>query len=124
MSESLLESTLDLKLLHRGKVRDVYEIDDETLLMVASDRVSAFDVVLPQPIPHKGEVLTLITAWWLEQVERFMPHHLLAVDPEIIVARHPHLEDSREIWSRRSMLVRRTNPVLVECVVRGFITGS
>src|SRR5688572_21878178 len=118
------ETTLPLPLVARGKVRDVYGVPGNRLLIVATDRVSAFDVVLPQPIPHKGEVLTLITAWWLEQVERFMPHHLLAVDPEIIVARHPHLEDSREIWSRRSMLVRRTNPVLVECVVRGFITGS
>ncbi len=62
-------SDLDLDLLHRGKVRDVYAVDADTLLMVASDRVSAFDVVLPQPIPHKGEVLTLVTAWWLEQLE-------------------------------------------------------
>ena len=124
MSESLLESRLDLRLLHRGKVRDVYEVDAETLLMVASDRVSAFDVVLPQPIPHKGEVLTLITAWWLEQVERFLPHHLLAVDPDLIVERYPRLDASRDIWGRRAMLVRRTKPVLVECVVRGYITGS
>jgi phosphoribosylaminoimidazole-succinocarboxamide synthase len=120
----VLESRLDLPLLHRGKVRDVYQIDAETLLMVASDRVSAFDVVLPQPIPHKGEVLTLVTAWWLEQLERFMPHHLLAVDPDLIIERHPQLEASREIWGRRAMLVRRTKPVLVECVVRGYITGS
>ena len=63
------ESKLPLPLLHRGKVRDVYEVDAETLLMIASDRVSAFDVVLPQPIPHKGEVLTQITAWWLDQLD-------------------------------------------------------
>jgi len=125
MSEStVLESQLDLELLHRGKVRDVYEIDAQTLLMVASDRVSAFDVVLPQPIPFKGEVLTLVTAWWLEQLEEQVGHHLLAVDPEVIVDRYPDLAASREVWQRRSMLVRRTNPVLVECVVRGFITGS
>lgn len=117
-------SELALPLLHRGKVRDVYEIDAETLLMVASDRVSAFDVVLPQPIPHKGEVLTLITAWWLEQLEGSVAHHLLAVDPDRIVARHPDLADSRDVWARRSMLVRRTDPVLVECVVRGYISGS
>ncbi len=127
MSESapVLQSELDLELLHRGKVRDVYAIDDDTLLMVASDRVSAFDVVLPQPIPHKGEVLTLVTAWWLEQLEQQgVAHHLLAVDPDVITERHPDLAASREIWQRRSMLVRRTQPVLVECVVRGFITGS
>jgi phosphoribosylaminoimidazole-succinocarboxamide synthase len=124
----VLESRLDLKLLHRGKVRDVYEVDAETLLMVASDRVSAFDVVLPQPIPHKGEVLTLITAWWLEQLGRrfgeALPHHLLAVDPDAIEERHPGLAASRELWARRAMLVKRTEPVLVECVVRGYITGS
>ncbi len=67
---AVLESELDLPLLHRGKVRDVYEVDEDTLLMVASDRVSAFDVVLSQPIPNKGEVLTQITAWWLKQLER------------------------------------------------------
>ena len=123
MSE-LLESSLDLHLLHRGKVRDVYEVDADTLLMVASDRVSAFDVVLPQPIPHKGEVLTLITAWWLEQLEDLLPHHLIAVQPDLIVDRYPELEASREAWERRAMLVKRTKPVLVECVVRGYITGS
>jgi phosphoribosylaminoimidazole-succinocarboxamide synthase len=121
----VLQSELDLKLLHRGKVRDVYEIDAETLLMVASDRVSAFDVVLPQPIPFKGEVLTLVTAWWLEQLEtKGIGHHLIAVDPDVIIDRHPDLAASREVWQRRSMLVHRTKPVLVECVVRGYITGS
>jgi len=120
----LLRSQLDLPLLHRGKVRDVYEVDDQTLLMVASDRVSAFDVVLDRPIPRKGEVLTLITAWWLDQLRARLHHHLLAVDPDVIVERHPALEASREVWARRSMLVRRTDPVLVECVVRGFIAGS
>ncbi len=120
----VLESQLDLELLHRGKVRDVYAVDDDTLLMVATDRVSAFDVVLPQPIPGKGEVLTLVTAWWLEQLEDEVAHHLIAVDPDRIVARHPHLEASRAAWARRSMLVHRTEPVLVECVVRGYISGS
>jgi phosphoribosylaminoimidazole-succinocarboxamide synthase len=120
----VLESELDLTLLHRGKVRDVYEIDADTLLMVASDRVSAFDVVLPQPIPFKGEVLTLVTAWWLEQLGTRMAHHLIAVDPDVIIDRHPELAASRDAWQRRSMLVRRTDPVLVECVIRGYITGS
>ena len=120
----VLQSELDLPLLHRGKVRDVYEIDAETLFMVASDRVSAFDVVLPQPIPFKGEVLTLVTAWWLERLGKRMGHHLIAVDPDVIVDRYPDLAASREVWQRRSMLVRRTDPVLVECVVRGYIAGS
>ncbi len=117
-------SDLDLPLLHRGKVRDVYEVDADTLLMVASDRVSAFDVVLPQPIPHKGEVLTLVTAWWLEQLEDSVPHHIIAVDPDAIIERHPELAASRDVWARRAMLVHRTKPVLVECVVRGYISGS
>jgi phosphoribosylaminoimidazole-succinocarboxamide synthase len=120
----VLESRLDLTLLHRGKVRDVYEVDADTLLMVASDRVSAFDVVLPQPIPFKGEVLTLVTAWWLGQLESLLPHHLIAVHPDAIIERHPGLAASREAWQRRAMLVRRTKPVLVECVVRGYISGS
>lgn len=125
MSDSTVhQSDLDLKLLHRGKVRDVYEVDADTLLMVASDRVSAFDVVLPQPIPHKGEVLTLITAWWLEQLDGDVAHHLIAVDPDRIIARYPHLAASRDVWARRAMLVHRTDPVLVECVVRGYISGS
>lgn len=125
MSDSTVhQSDLDLKLLHRGKVRDVYEVDADTLLMVASDRVSAFDVVLPQPIPHKGEVLTLVTAWWLEQLDGDIAHHLIAVDPDRIIARYPHLAASRNVWARRAMLVHRTEPVLVECVVRGYISGS
>jgi len=121
---AVIDSNLDLPLVHRGKVRDVYEIDAETLLMVASDRVSAFDVVMRQPIPDKGEVLTMITAWWLQQLEHVVPHHLIAVDPDRIVARHPGLAASRNRWARRAMLVRRTDPVLVECVVRGYISGS
>jgi len=126
MSESplVLQSDLALPLLHRGKVRDVYEVNQDTLLMIASDRVSAFDVVMSQPIPRKGEVLTQITAWWLKQLEGRLAHHLLAVDGDAIVKRHPELAESRPQWDRRAMLVRRTKPVLVECVIRGYITGS
>ena len=121
---AVLTSELPLKLLHRGKVRDVYEVDADTLLMVASDRVSAFDVIMDRPVPRKGEVLTLITAWWMSRLEGRIDHHLVAVDPDVIVARHPELAASRDGWSRRAMLVRRTTPVLVECVVRGYISGS
>ena len=120
----VLESRLPLPLVHRGKVRDVYEVDAGTLLMVAADRVSAFDVVMDRPVPRKGEVLTLITAWWMSQLQGRVDHHLLAVDPEDIVARHPSLNASRTLWARRAMLVRRTTPVLVECVVRGYLSGS
>ena len=130
---TIVDSALSLPLLHRGKVRDVYEAGPDTLLMVASDRVSAFDVVLPQPVPHKGEVLTQLTAWWLDRFSANSPvagagggidHHLLAVRPEEIIDRVPGLAGSVERWARRAMLVRRTRPILVECVVRGYITGS
>jgi len=94
------------------------------LLMVASDRVSAFDVVLPQPIPFKGEVLTQITAWWMAQLGETLDHHLISVSPDEIEEKIPGLSASRDQWARRSMLVKRTDPVLVECVVRGYITGS
>ena len=120
----MLRSELPLKFLHGGKVRDVYEVDADTLLMVASDRVSAFDVVMGRPVPRKGEVLTLVTAWWLAQLEGRIPHHLIAVDPDVIVDLHPELAASRDAWARRAMLVKRTKPVLVECVVRGYISGS
>ncbi|MSR36456.1 MAG: phosphoribosylaminoimidazolesuccinocarboxamide synthase [Gemmatimonadetes bacterium] len=119
---AVLETALPLPLLHRGKVRDVYEAGAGELLMVASDRVSAFDVVMSRPIPRKGEVLTLITAWWLERLG--IEHHLIAVDPDAIVRRHPELEESRAAWARRAMLVRRTAPLPVECVVRGYLSGS
>jgi len=120
----LLETSLELPLVHRGKVRDVYAFDDDHLLMVASDRVSAFDVVMGRAIPRKGEVLTMVTAWWLNGLDGDTPHHLVAVDPDAIVRRRPELEASRPHWARRAMLVRRTRPVLVECVVRGFLSGS
>ncbi len=119
---AVLETALPLPLLHRGKVRDVYEAGPGELLMVASDRVSAFDVVMAQPIPRKGEVLTLLTAWWLDRLA--VDHHLLAVDADAIVRLHPELEESRPAWERRAMLVRRTAPLPVECVIRGYLSGS
>ena len=119
---ALLETSLPLPLLHRGKVRDVYEVGADELLMVASDRVSAFDVVMSRPVPRKGEVLTLLTAWWLDRLR--VDHHLLAVDPDRIERRHPQLDESRVAWARRAMLVRRATPMPVECVVRGYLSGS
>lgn len=125
MSTSIVRETdLPLPLLRRGKVRDVYEAGPDTLLMVASDRVSAFDCVLPQPIPHKGEVLTLVTAWWLDRLPAARPHHLLSVDPDEIARRIPRLDAIRDRWARRAMLVRRTEPIPVECVIRGYLAGS
>jgi len=121
---AITQSQLPLPLVHQGKVRDVYDAGDGLLLMVASDRVSAFDVVLPQPIPLKGEVLTQLTAWWMDTLRDRIDHHLISVDPDEIERRVPALAGEREAWAARSMLVHRTEPVLVECVVRGYISGS
>ncbi len=123
MNETIARTELDLPLLRRGKVRDVYDLGD-ALLMVATDRVSAFDVVLPQAIPRKGEVLTLISAWWFGHTADLVPNHLISVDPDEIVRLEPELDRSREVWSRRAMLVRKLEPFPVECVVRGYIAGS
>jgi len=101
----------------------VYDLGD-ALLMVATDRVSAFDVVMPDPVPRKGEVLTLISAWWFARTADLVPNHLLSVDPEAIAARYPGLADTREQWARRAMLVRKLRPFPVECVVRGYLSGS
>ena len=117
-------TSLPLELVYRGKVRDVYRADDDHLLLVASDRVSAFDVVMNEPIPRKGEVLTQISAWWLSTHFADVDHHLVSVHPDEIAGRLPALEACRPDWAGRSSLVRRTEPVLVECVVRGYLSGS
>lgn len=104
-------------------MRDVYDLGD-ALLMVATDRVSAFDVVLPQPIPRKGEVLTLISAWWFHQTADVVPNHVISIDPDEIARRYPHLQSTRSVWARRAMLVRKLEPVPIECVVRGYLSGS
>jgi phosphoribosylaminoimidazole-succinocarboxamide synthase len=121
---AVMESQVPLPRIHQGKVRDVYDAGNNRLLMVASDRVSAFDVILSQPIPRKGEVLTQITAWWLDSLRGVIDHHLLSCDPDEIADRVPSLRDSKDAWARRSMLVHRTEPVLVECVIRGYVSGS
>jgi phosphoribosylaminoimidazole-succinocarboxamide synthase len=123
LNDTIARTDLPVPLLRRGKVRDVYDLGD-ALLMLATDRVSAFDVVLPQPIPRKGEVLTLISAWWFARTADLVPNHLLTVDPEEIARRYPVLAPSRPVWERRSMLVRKLAPFPVECVVRGYVAGS
>ncbi|MEJ2504314.1 MAG: phosphoribosylaminoimidazolesuccinocarboxamide synthase [Gemmatimonadota bacterium] len=124
MSAPLRTSTLPFPLHARGKVREMYDVGDDRLLMVASDRLSAFDVVMDRPIPRKGEVLTAVTVWWLEQLGDRVENHLIAADPDAIVAAVPALADSRAQWAGRALLVRRTEPVPVECVVRGYLAGS
>src|SRR3954469_24434372 len=95
---------LPLQHLRRGKVREVYVVDDDRLLLVATDRVSAFDVVMAEPIPYKGAVLTQITAWWLRQLESDVRHHMLSADADEIIAAVPSLSDHRSALVGRSML--------------------
>jgi phosphoribosylaminoimidazole-succinocarboxamide synthase len=121
---ALLESSLPFPLHSRGKVREMYDVGDDRLLMVASDRLSAFDVIMTRPIPRKGEVLTAVTAWWLARLGDLVENHLIAADPDRIVELVPGLAGSRPEWAGRSLLVRRTRPVPVECVVRGYVAGS
>lgn len=113
--------TLPLQLLAHGKVRDVYAVDDEHVLLVASDRLSAYDVILPTVVPDKGAVLTGLSVWWFEQLADLVPHHLVTARvSEMPAALHPHAEELRG----RSMLCRRLDMVAVECVARGYLTGS
>ena len=120
----LLASNLPLPLLRRGKVREMYEVDADTLLMVASDRVSAFDVVMKEPVAYKGAVLTQLSAFWFQTLRAVVPHHLMTADTAEIVSRVPALAPHRATLAGRSMLVRRTTPIPFECVVRGYLSGS
>jgi phosphoribosylaminoimidazole-succinocarboxamide synthase len=121
--EAISRSELPLPLIARGKVRDIYAVGDDRLLLVATDRLSAFDVVLPQPIPDKGAVLTQLSAWWLEHLQDITPHHLITADAAEIARQVPELRAASG-WQGRSMLTRRARVVPIECVVRGYISGS
>jgi len=120
----LAESRLPLPLLRRGKVREVYEVDAGHLLVVASDRVSAFDVVMREPILRKGAVLTQMSAFWFELLAEVFPTHYLTVRTREILERVPQLEGLEAQIAGRAMLVRRAVPVPFECVVRGYLSGS
>jgi phosphoribosylaminoimidazole-succinocarboxamide synthase len=111
---------MTLRHIYRGKVRDIYDVDDRHLLMVASDRISVFDVVMPEAVPDKGRVLTAITAFWLDQMADAAPSHLVSVDPADFPA------DARAIEgvAGRGMLVRRAEMLKIECIVRGYLSGS
>ncbi len=114
-------SFTDLKLLRRGKVRDVYEVDADRLLIVATDRISAFDSVSPTPIERKGEVLTALSRFWFAKLGHIVPNHLITTDiDEMPDAVRTHADELRG----RSMLVKRTEVFPVECVVRGYLSGS
>lgn len=110
----------DLKLLKRGKVRDIYDLDD-ALLMVATDRISAFDVIMDDPVPGKGIILTQISLFWFNVMKDLVPNHIISSDPgDFPETCKPYADSLRG----RSMLVRKTEPLAIECVVRGYISGS
>ncbi|HLA90304.1 MAG TPA: phosphoribosylaminoimidazolesuccinocarboxamide synthase [Gemmatimonadaceae bacterium] len=117
-------TALPLEPLRRGKVRDVYVVDAARLLLVASDRVSAFDVVMRELVPYKGAVLTQITSFWLRHLEDDIEHHMLSADADEIVRLVPVLAPHRDTLAGRAMLCRRTEVLPVECVVRGYLSGS
>jgi phosphoribosylaminoimidazole-succinocarboxamide synthase len=120
VSTAMLHSEItELPLVHRGKVRETYQVDERHLLLVATDRLSAFDVVFDQPIPDKGAVLTRLSAWWFEELDSLGRSHFVSADP----SRLPPPARTTEL-AQRSMLVRRAERIDAECVVRGYVAGS
>jgi phosphoribosylaminoimidazole-succinocarboxamide synthase len=121
MSAALFESGIaSLPRIGRGKVRDIYAVGDDKLLIVVSDRLSAFDVVLPDPIPDKGAVLTQMSNFWFEKLAHVVPNHLTGIDPESVVADEAEKAQVRA----RSVVVKKLKPLPIEAVVRGYIIGS
>src|SRR5687768_6907286 len=117
---ALFETTIkSLPLLHRGKVRDIYGVDEDRLLIVQTDRLSAFDVILPTPVPGKGRLLTALSGFWFEKLAHIIPNHLTGISPESVV-----VEDEREQVSGRAFVVKRLKPLPMEAIVRGYIAGS
>jgi phosphoribosylaminoimidazole-succinocarboxamide synthase len=121
---TMSSSDLPLQRLGRGKVRDVYAVDADRLLLLTTDRISAFDVVMAETIPMKGAVLTEISAWWFRQLGSVVPHHMISVDADEIIAAVPALRGHRADIAGRAMLCRRTTVFPIECVVRGYLSGS
>jgi len=118
--ETLFESRLEsLPFLHRGKVRDIYAVDDDKLLVVQTDRLSAFDVVLPTPVPGKGHVLTALSLFWFRKLTHVIPNHLTGVEPASVVS-----PGERSQVAGRAMVVRRLKPLPIEAIARGYVIGS
>ena len=116
----MLQSDLkSLPFLHRGKVRDIYAVGDDKLLVVQTDRLSAFDVILPDPIPEKGSVLTRLSLFWFDKLGHVVPNHLTGIAPESVVA-----AAERDQVAGRSMVVKKLKPLMIEAVVRGYVVGS
>jgi len=121
---TMLASDLPLPRIGRGKVRDIYDAGDDRVLLVTTDRISAFDVVMAETIPTKGAVLTQISAWWFNELEGVVPHHMISADADAIIAQVPELRDHRGSLAGRAMLCRRTAVFPIECVIRGYLSGS
>jgi phosphoribosylaminoimidazole-succinocarboxamide synthase len=118
---ALHESNLtSLPFLHRGKVRDLYEVDAQHLLIVQTDRLSAFDVILPDPIPGKGEVLTTVSNFWFNKLQHVIPNHLSGIDPESVVQDEAEKAQVRG----RAFVTKKLKPLPVEAIVRGYLVGS
>ena len=115
MAEIVTTSIKSLPLVYRGKVRDSYAVGDDKLLIVASDRISAFDVILGDPIPKKGKILTALTDFWFKELDGIVPNHLTGIDPETVVA-----PEERDQVKGRAVVAKRLKPILIECVARGY----
>jgi len=116
---TLIKTKLSLPLLHRGKVRDIFDIDDANMLIVATDRLSAFDVVFDQPIPEKGMVLTSIANYWFQKTEHIIQNHLTGISLEEVL-----LKNEAEMLAGRAVVVKKLRPLAIEAVVRGYLIGS
>ena len=121
---TMASSDLPLPKIGRGKVRDIYAVGDDRVLLLTTDRISAFDVVMNETIPLNGAVLTQISAWWFHQLGGVVPHHMISADADEIIAAVPELKDHRSALVGRAMLCRRTTVFPIECVIRGYISGS
>ncbi|MDR4653347.1 MAG: phosphoribosylaminoimidazolesuccinocarboxamide synthase [Nitrosomonas sp.] len=120
MEAAIFETHIQsLPFVHRGKVRDIYAVGDDKLLIVQTDRLSAFDVILPDPIPGKGKLLTALSAFWFAKLAHIIPNHLTGIAPESVVAAH-----ERDQVADRAFVIRRLKPLPIEAIVRGYIAGS
>jgi phosphoribosylaminoimidazole-succinocarboxamide synthase len=121
---TMLASDLPLPRIGRGKVRDIYAVGEDRVLLLTTDRISAFDVVMAETIPMKGAVLTQISAWWFNQLEGVVAHHMISADTDAIIGEVPVLKGHRASLEGRAMLCKRTKVFPIECVIRGYISGS
>jgi phosphoribosylaminoimidazole-succinocarboxamide synthase len=121
---TVLASELPLEKIGRGKVRDIYAVGDDRVLLLTTDRISAFDVVMAETIPMKGAVLTKISAFWFNELEGVVPHHMISADTDEITHEVPALKGQRDTILGRAMLCRRTKVFPIECVIRGYLSGS